>query len=105
MVANIEAIRNEARSYANEVRDQLPVEKVYLFGSYIKGTADGLSDVDICFFLRNFCGKERVDMSIHLLRIARNYKAYFEPHVFEASDIESGNPFVIEIINSGQEIF
>ena len=104
MVASYETIKNEAKRYANEVRGQLPVEKVYLFGSYAKGTADGLSDVDICFFLRDFEGKERVDMSIRLLRIARNYQAYFEPHVFETADIERKNPFVNEIINTGQEI-
>ena len=50
MVANIEAVIEEARRYANEVRRHLPVEKVYLFGSYAKGTADELSDVDVAFF-------------------------------------------------------
>jgi len=104
MAANFEAIKDEARRYANEVRHHLPVDKVYLFGSYAKGTADELSDVDICFFLRDYEGKERVDMGIHLLRIARNYTAYFEPHVFETAELERKNPFVNEIIQTGQEI-
>jgi predicted nucleotidyltransferase len=104
MAPNFEAIKEEARRYANEARHQLPVEKVYLFGSYVKETADELSDVDICFFLRSYGGKERVDISIQLLRIARNFKAYFEPHVFETADLKRENPFVNEIIESGYEI-
>jgi predicted nucleotidyltransferase len=104
MAANVEAVKEEARRYANEVRSQLPVDKVYLFGSYAKGTADELSDVDVCFFLRDYGGKERVDMGISLLRIDRNYKAYFEPIFFETSDIEQNNPFVNEIFRTGVEI-
>ena len=104
MAANFKAVREEAMRYANEVRRQLPVDKAYLFGSYVKGTAGELSDVDVCFFLRDYGGKERVDMGIHLLRIARGYKAYFEPLVFETSEIDRGNPFVNEILRTGLEI-
>jgi len=104
MVANIKAVEEEAKHYANEVRRHLPVDKVYLFGSYAKGTADALSDVDICFFLRDYGGKERVEVGIYLLRIARGYKAYFEPLVFETSEIELNNPFVNEILHTGLEI-
>ena len=104
MVANIEAIKEETKLYAKEVRRQLPVDKVYLFGSYAKGTADKQSDVDVCFFLRDYGGKKRVEVGIHLLKIASDYDAYFEPLVFETADIESNNPFVNEIINTGIEI-
>ncbi len=104
MAANIEAVREEARRYADEVRSQLPVDRAYLFGSYAKGTADELSDVDVCFFLRDYGGKERVDMGVRLLRIARDYKAYFEPLVFESAEIERNNPFVNEILRTGLEI-
>jgi predicted nucleotidyltransferase len=47
MAANIEAVIEEAGRYANEVRRHLPVEKVYLLGSYAKGVAHSRSDVDI----------------------------------------------------------
>ena len=104
MAANFEAVKEEVRRYANEVRRQLPVDKAYLFGSYAKGTANELSDVDVCFFLRDYQGKTRVDMGIRLLRIAREYKAYIEPLVFETAEIERKNPFVNEILRTGQEI-
>ena len=104
MAANFEAVKAEARRYADEARRQLPVDKVYLFGSYAKGTADELSDVDICFFLRDYGGKKRVDMGVRLLNIACEYKSYFEPLVFETADLSRGNPFVNEILSTGQEL-
>ena len=104
MAANIDSIKEEAKCYANEVRKHLPVDKAYLFGSHAKGTATKLSDVDVAFFLRNYGGKERIDMGIQLLRIARDYAAYFEPLVFETSDLEQDNPFVKEIVRTGLEI-
>ena len=104
MVADFEAIKNEAKQYADEVRRHLPIDRALLFGSYAKGTADKLSDVDVCFILRDYGGRTRVDVSTVLLRIARPYQAYFEPLVFETSDIELNNPFVNEILNTGLEI-
>ena len=89
MAANFNAVKEEAKRYADEVRRHLPVDKVYLFGSYAKGTADELSDVDVGIFL---------------LKIASDYKAYFEPLVFETSEIELNNPFVNEILHTGLEL-
>jgi predicted nucleotidyltransferase len=104
LAAGIETVREDARRYVKEVRNHLPVDKAYLFGSYAKGTADELSDVDICFFLRDYGGKERADMGTLLLKIARDYKPYFEPMVFETADLEKDNPFVNEVLRTGQEI-
>ena len=104
MAVDFEAVNRIARDYAKDVSREFPVDKAVLFGSYAKGYATEQSDVDICFFLRDYGGKERVDMGIRLLRIARSYKAYFEPLVFETSEIERGNPFVNEILRTGLEI-
>jgi predicted nucleotidyltransferase len=104
MAANIEAVIEEARRYANEVRRHLPVEKVYLFGSYAKGTADEESDVDVAFFLRDYGGKTRFDIGVELLRFCRNSKVCFEPLVFEITEIERDNPFVNRILRTGLEI-
>jgi len=104
MATNLKAVKEEAKRYVNEVRHHLPVDKAYLFGSYAKGTANEMSDVDVCFFFRDYGGKERVDIGILLLKIASDYKAYFEPLVFETSDIQQNNPFVNEILRTGLEL-
>jgi len=104
VVADIDRVKEEAGRYADEVRRHLPVDKAYLFGSYAKGTADEASDIDVCFFLRDYGGRRRIDLGILLLKIACGYESYFEPLVFETPEMDSGNPFVNEILRSGTEI-
>ena len=105
MAVDFENARQLAINYAENVRQVLPVNKVILFGSFARGTATELSDVDICFFLNDFNGKSRIDIIGELLRLCRIYKGvFFEPIVFQTSEIERGNPFVKEIISTGVEI-
>jgi len=104
MAADAEAVKLEARRYADEVRREFPVGKAVLFGSYANGTADELSDVDIAFFIHDFGGKTRIEVGVELLRLTQKYDAYFEPLALSFSEIENDNPFVNEIIHTGQEI-
>ena len=104
MAVDFEAMKSVAKEYANDVRRVLPVDKAVLFGSYAKGTATELSDVDIAFFFRDYGGKTRFDLGLQLLKLCRGYKAYFEPLVFETAEIERKNPFVNEILRTGQEV-
>ncbi|MDR1388930.1 MAG: nucleotidyltransferase domain-containing protein [Treponema sp.] len=83
----------------------MPVSKAVLFGSYSKGTATELSDIDICFFLDSFNGKRRIDIIIELLGMAGKYRGvFFEPIAFPVSEIERDNPFVREILAWGIEL-
>jgi len=105
MALDASSIIDVTKSYANDVCHVFPVDKVVLFGSYAKGTADEQSDIDICFFLDNYGGKRRVDIIGELLGLIRGYKgAYFEPIVFPTSEIQNDNPFVKEILRTGIEI-
>ena len=93
------------KSYVDDVRNVMPVDKAVLFGSYAKGIATGQSDIDICFFLQSFEGRRRVDILYELLGLAHKYKGvYFEPVVFPTEEIERGNPFVTEILRTGVEV-
>jgi len=105
MAVDIEAVTQVAKQYADDVRRVMPVDKVMLFGSYAKGTADKMSDIDICFFLDSYSGKRRMDILEKLLWLTEGYKgAFFEPIVFETSELENDNPFVKEILRTGKEI-
>jgi predicted nucleotidyltransferase len=105
MAVDFEAVNTAAKNYANIVRRAMPVDKVYLFGSYANGNATELSDVDVCFFLNDFGGKRRIDILIELIRLTRGHKdVFFEPTVFPTSEIGRGNPFVKEILRTGREI-
>ena len=106
MAVDFEAVNRIARDYAEEVSRELPVDKALLFGSYAKGYASEQSDIDICFFLKNYNGKRRVDLITQILGIGGDkYRgAFFEPIVFETSEIENDNPFVREILATGREL-
>jgi predicted nucleotidyltransferase len=83
MASNIETITALAKKYANDVKNSMPVNKVVLFGSYAKGTARELSDIDICFFFDNFNGKGRIDIITELLGMEVNTKVFFlNPSLF-----------------------
>ena len=105
MVIDFETVKKLSEEYAERVKQVMPVDKVVLYGSYAKGSATHLSDVDICFFLTDFYGKKRADIIGELLGLCGRFKgAYFEPNVFPTSEIERGNPFVNEILSTGIEI-
>jgi len=105
MAVDIETVSEKARAYAAQVREVMPVTKVYMFGSYAKGTATERSDVDICFFLDSFGDKRRVDIIYELLKLTHGFDDVgFEPLAMPASELSNGNPFVMEIISTGIEI-
>ena len=104
MAIDINAVKRDVKNYANDVRRVFPIDKAFLYGSYAKGTADELSDVDVCFFISGYNGKTRFEISLQLFKLCEGYKAYIEPRVFETAEIERNNPFVNEIIRTGHEI-
>lgn len=105
MAVDLEAARLIAKAYADDVRRAFPIDKAVLYGSYAYGNATELSDIDICFFLRDFNGKRRVDIIANLFDLSGRYKGvFFEPIAFQTSEIERGNPFIKEILTTGVEI-
>jgi predicted nucleotidyltransferase len=104
MALDLETISVFAKSYADDVRQILPVEKALLYGSYANGNATEESDIDICFFLKSFGGNDKHDIIVKLLGLVYKYNLYIEPNVFEVSDLYTDNPFVKEVIRSGIEI-
>jgi len=105
MAVDIEAVNAKARAYAAQVRDVMPVSKVYLFGSYVKGTATEQSDVDICFFIDSFGNKRRVDIIKELLKLTNGYDDVgFEPIALPSSELDNGNPFALEVVRTGLEL-
>jgi predicted nucleotidyltransferase len=104
MAVDYETVIQTARSYASEAKKALPVSKAVLFGSYAKGNPTKWSDIDVCFFLDSYGGKDRVDIIKELLLIAYRYDEYFEPTVFETLDLYEDNPFVKEVLRTGVDI-
>ena len=105
MAVDIKEMSRKARSFAEDVKKVMSVDKAILFGSYAKGYASELSDVDICFFLKDYNGKQRVEIIAELLCMSGKYPdVAFEPLVFESAEIKKGNPFVREILAEGIDL-
>ncbi|MHC6203076.1 nucleotidyltransferase domain-containing protein [Breznakiellaceae bacterium SP9] len=105
MVTDLKTVKELAKQYSEEVRKAMSIDKVYLYGSYAKGTQREDSDVDICFFSSAFETRRRVDVLTELFHITRKYNTSIaiEPNAFPTSELENDNPFVKEILRTGEE--
>jgi len=50
MAVDYETARRIINQYVSDVKAVMPIDKVYLYGSYVNGTARWDSDVDPCSF-------------------------------------------------------
>jgi len=106
MVVDHETVMNIINQYVSDVKAELPINKVYLYGSYAKGTAQWDSDVDLCFFSDSFTSQDTMQVLGRLFELKRSYNEYvcLEPNAFPTSELYNDNPFVKEILRTGQEI-
>ncbi len=100
-MVEVEALNN-AKLYANRIRDSYQHSKVYLFGSYVSGKQHRDSDIDIAIVLDDY--KDRLDITIELMRLRRSIDSRIEPHPFRLADFNSNNILAYEVINNGLEI-
>ena len=82
------------------------IDKVFLYGSYAKGTQRKDSDIDLCFFSEAFESRRSLDVLTDLFYLKIKYDQYalIEPNVFPVSELYSDNPFVKEILRTGREL-
>ena len=78
------------------------IKKVYLFGSYARGSANSDSDIDIAVVFDEVA--DTFDLQVQLMKIRRQYDSRIEPHVFRSADFERSHPLAGEIIKTGVEI-
>ena len=106
MAVDYEAVEKIIEQYVTDVKAELPITKVYLYGSYANGTAQWDSDVDLCFFSDSFTTNGIMQVLGKLFELKRSYNKYicFEPNAFPSSELFNDNPFVKEILRTGKEI-
>ena len=105
MAFDIKTVNETIVSYVADVKDAMPIDRVFLFGSYARGTATEQSDIDVCFFSHSFENLPPIDIMTRLFRLTRKYKGIdIEPHGFPTSELENDNPFVKEILRTGREV-
>lgn len=94
------------KSYAERlVFEGIPLENVFLYGSYSKNTFNENSDIDVALVSKVFTGfgfeDRRLLSKVNILKEFIN----IEPKTFNTNSFEKGNPFVDEIKKSGILIY
>ena len=91
-----------AEKYIEAVSKKYTVVRALLFGSFVKGTFNEDSDIDVAVVLNNI--PDTMDAQIDLMKLRRNVDLRIEPHPFQTNDFELNNPLVNEIIKYGIDI-
>lgn len=90
------------RSFAERARESLDVQQVILFGSYAKGTATDLSDIDVAI-ITSSSTDDWLEASTQLFRLRRDIDLSIEPVLIDSSLDRSG--FLEEIRRTGEIIY
>ena len=92
-----------AIKYAIFLRETNPgIKKIYVFGSYAKGTSHDNSDIDMAIIFDHL--SDSFDMQVELMKMRRKFDTRIEPHPFSETDFNESNPLVNEIKKNGLEI-
>lgn len=85
------------------VEKNIGVWRIYLYGSHAKGAARPDSDIDLAVFLDT----DEIDgfrEDVELMRLRWDIDLRIEPHAFARTDFDETNPYIREIIETGERI-
>lgn len=84
--------------------ERLPIEKVIIFGSQVKGKPHHFSDIDVCIISSRFKDCLKALQFLWEKRKDEEVKAGLEPIGFSKEDFKKGNSLIQEIKRNGIEI-
>ena len=100
---NREGIRRELLRFVEKLKEELPVSRVYLFGSFARDEVHEGSDIDL-LIVGDF--PERVFTRIE--RVLELTELPIEPLVYTPAEFEElvrpGNPFILHVLREGKEL-
>lgn len=94
------------KDYIDVIREDLPVTKVILYGSYAKGTAKKESDIDIAIISKNFGRNPREEGQYLFRKLWKTNNSAIDPVGYspQGFDSPSPSPLLYEIRKYGKEI-
>lgn len=90
-----------AQKYSKIVKERFEPSKIIMFGSYVNGTANDDSDIDIAVIFDKFNGNW-LKASSELWRMTYDVSTTIEPVLLDISADKSG--FAHEILRTGIEV-
>ena len=104
MASSRAAVVDLIKSYISRLnQNNISVEKVLLFGSYIKGSQREDSDIDIAVISAAFEGNRYSDRR-RIVPFRRGLDSRIEPIPFTPEEFAAGGTLIDEIKNTGKEI-
>ncbi len=104
MVASKIVIINLVKNYISVLKENnISIEKVLLFGSYMRGQAKEDSDIDIAIVSPAFKGDRYLDRR-SIIPFRRGIDSRIEPIPFTSEDFARGGILIDEIKRTGEEI-
>jgi len=99
-----ESIYKKIREYIGVLeKHNIKIWRLYLYGSHAKGAYKSESDIDLAIFLE----KEDLDgfeEDSKLIKLRRKVDMRIEPHLFAKLDFDETNPYIKEIVKTGERI-
>lgn len=90
--------------YLNILRENnIPLWRVYLYGSWVKGRHHKESDIDIAIFWDKDT-LDGFDEDVQLLKLTKKVDLRIEPHSFAKTDFDHPDPYLEEILKTGERI-
>lgn len=84
-------------------KDNFPVKKIFLYGSYARGNPKPYSDIDVCIISHRFFKNKDYDET-YLFKKVLEVDPRIEPIVYYPDDFKTIDPLVHEIKRYGIEI-
>ena len=99
-----EVIYQKVHEYIRLLEEnQIKVWRLYLYGSYAKNLSSSESDIDLAVFLESD-DLDGFEEDAQLMKLRRKVDMRIEPHPFAKTDFDETNPYIKEIIKSGERI-
>ena len=99
---DISTVVNTAMRYAEAVKKEFSPIAVILFGSYINGTPNEESDIDVGVLFHGF-GGDYMKATQRLWRLRRGISYDIEPHLLDTAHDPSG--FAQYVLSTGQVVY
>jgi predicted nucleotidyltransferase len=97
-------IYQKIREYLRSLeRSNVPVWRLYLYGSYAKDTYHANSDIDLAVFWDRD-DIDGFDEDVLLRKLSGEVDLRIEPHSFARTAFDETDPYIKEIIETGERI-
>ncbi len=94
------------RGFCAELKQEIPIKEIILFGSYAQGNAKEYSDIDLAVISDWFEGKPKIENMQYLSRIAAAYNSLIEALPFTEEEYINldKRSFLASIIKRGRKL-